>query len=256
MTRLSASLGSFFPLLTACWMAQAFLPSTLSAQENDPGIIRTLGTDSPQIENTYYLEASFDNDAAPYHWLYLYGEALFALGKDWGLELDFPNLTTQYPLGQVPLILSPIGLYLRYEFYHFGVWTSETAGAFSIEGGGAYGFPNTTFPWIGSSWSLEILGGYRIGKFYLEGNYGYQGRIDPQVPNQWQANTGLGYHFSRDWYLQTEADFTAIVASTSNSSWSFTPQIAFQPGEWLFELGESLSQSPASVTEVMIARTF
>jgi len=256
MTRLSARFRSFFLLLTACWVTQAFPPSTLSAQENDPGIIRTLETDSPQIENSYYLLASFDNDPSPYHWLYLYGEALFILGQDWGLEVDFPNLTTQYPLGQEPVILSPIGLNLRYEFYHFGGWASETAGAFSIEAGGAYGIPNTTFPWLGSSWSVDILGGYRVGKFYLEGNYGYQGRIDPQVPNQWQANTGLGYHFSRDWYLQVEADLTAITAPFSNSSWSFIPQIAFQPDEWLFELGESFNESPAGVTELMVARTF
>jgi hypothetical protein len=256
MIRLSARLRSFFLFLTVCGAIQFLLPSLLPAQENDPGIIRTLETDSPQIENTYYLEATFDNNAVPYHWIYLYGEALFALGTDWGLEVDFPNLTTRYPLGQEPLILSPIGLNLRYEFYHFGGWTSETAGAFSIEGGGAYAIPNTAFPWIRSSWSVDLLGGYRLGKFYLEGNYGYQGGIDPQVPNQWQANTGLGYHFSRDWYFQVEADLTAITAPNSNSSWSFIPQIAFQPDEWLFELGESLSGSPTSVTELMVARTF
>ncbi len=254
MTRLSARFRVFFLILTACGVT-LLRPSTLFAQENDPGILRTLGTDSAQIENTYYLEASFDNDAAPYHWLYLYAEGLLALGKDWGLEVDFPNLTTQYPLGQEPVILSPVGLNLRYEFYHFGGWASETAGAFSIEGGGAYAFPNTTFPGIGSSWSINLLGGYRVGKCYLEGNYGYRGGID-QVLSQWKADTGLGYHFSRDWYLQAEADFTATTASISNSSWSFVPQIAFQPGEWLFELGESLSQSPASATEVMVARTF
>jgi len=256
MTRLSARFGVFFLLLTACGVSQTLLPSALSAQENDPGIIRTLETDSAQIENSYYLSASFDNNASPYHWLYLYGEGLFALGKDWALEADFPNLTTQYPLGQVPLIMSPIGLNLRYEFYHFGGWSSETAGAFSIEAGGAYGFPNSTFSWIGSSWSVSVLGGYRVGKFFLEGNYGYQGKIDPQVLNQWKANTGLGYHFSRDWYLQAEADLTAVTSPVSNSSWSFLPQIAFQPGDWLFELGESLSASPASVTELMVARTF
>jgi hypothetical protein len=256
MNRLSARFSGIFLLLTACWITQALLPSELLAQENDPGIIRTLETDSAQIENSYYLSASFDNNAAPTHWLYLYGEGLFALGKDWGIEADFPNLTTQYPLGQVPLILSPIGLNLRYEFYHFGGWDSETAGAFSIQGGGAYAFPNTTFPWMGSSWSVNILGGYRVGKLYLEGNYGYQGGIDSQILNQWKANTGLGYHLSRDWYLQVEADFTAVTSPNSNSSWSFLPQIAFQPDDWLFELGESLNESPAGVTELMVARTF
>jgi hypothetical protein len=256
MTRISARLSVSLLLLAACAAAQALLPSSLPAQENDPGIIRTLETDSAQIENSYYFSASFDNNTSSNRWLYLYGEGLFAIANDWALEVDFPNLSTQYPLGQVPLILAPIGLNLRYEFYHFGGWSSETAGAFSIEGGGAYAIPNTTFPWMGSSWSASVLGGYRMGKLYLEGNYGYQGGIDPRVPNQWKANTGLGYHLSRDWYIQGEADLTAVTAPNSRSSWAFIPQIAFQPGEWLFELGESLSDSPASTTELMVARTF
>lgn len=152
--------------------------------------------------------------------------------------------------------MGPIGLYLRYEFYHFGGWSSETAGAFSIEAGGAYGFSNKTFPWIGSSWSLEALGGYRMGKFFLQGNYSYQGGIDPQVPNEWQANTGLGYNLGSDWYIQGEADFTAVTGSFNGFSWVYIPQVAFQPGEWLFELGESLNETPAGVTELMVARTF
>jgi hypothetical protein len=232
------------------------LPSVLLAQENDPGILRTLEIDSPQIENTYYLEASSDNDTSTHHWAYLYGEALVALGGDWGIEVDLPNLETQYPLGQKSVGLDAVGLNLRYEFYYFGGWTSETAGAFSIEAGGAYGFPNSTYPWIGSSWSVEILGGYRIGKFYAEGNYGYQGAIDAHVASQWQANTGLGYHLSRDWYIQMEADFAATTTAPTTSTWSYIPQIAFQPGEWLFELGEALNETPAGVTELMVARTF
>jgi hypothetical protein len=256
MIHLSARLSVPFLLLTTFGIALTLLPAPLPAQENDPGIIRALETDSPQIENSYYFSASFDNNTAPNHWLYLYGEGLFALGSDWALEADFPNLSTQYPLGQIPVILAPIGLNLRYEFYHFGGWTSETAGAFSVEAGGAYAVPNTTFPWMGSSWSVSVLGGYRVGKFYLEGNYGYQGGIDPHVPNQWKANTGLGYHFSRDWYFQTEADLTAMTSPSSRSSWSFIPQIAFQPGEWLFELGESFNDPATSSTELMVARTF
>ncbi len=238
------------------WGAQAFSPSISFAQEDDPGIIRTLEIDSAQVENAYYLEATFDNDSSSHHLFYLYGEGLFELTKNLGLEADFPTLDTEEPLGQGPAILGPIGLNLRYEFYHFGGWSSETAGAFSIEGGGAYGFSNKTFPWIGSSWTLEALGGYRVGKFFLQGNYSYQGAIDPQVPDECQANTGLGYRLGSDWYIQGEADFTAITGTISNSSWVFIPQIAFQPGEWLFEAGESLNQTPAGYTELMVARTF
>ena len=245
-----------FLLGMALWSVQALSPCRSFGQEDDPGLIRTLGIDSAQVENTYYFEATFDNDSSSHHLFYLYGEGLFTLAKDLGLEADFPTLLTEEPLGQGPAVLGPVGLYLRDEFYHFGGWSSETAGAFSIEGGAAYGFSNKTFPWIGSSWSLEALGGYRVGRFFVQGNYCYEGGIDTHVPNEWMANTGLGYRFGSDWYIQGEADFKAFTGSFSGSSWSFIPQIAFQPGEWLFELGESLNESPAGVTELMVARTF
>ena len=232
-----------------------FLSGRAFAQE-DPGLIRALQTDSAHVENSYYILASFQNDTTPYHWVYLYGEGLFVLGKDLGLEADFPLLDTWEPLGTQPVVLGPIGLNLRYEFYHFGGWSSETAGAFALSGGAAYGIANKDFPWIGSSWTLEVLGGYRIGKFFLQGNYGFQGRIDPQVSSIWSANTALGYHFLPDWYLQTEADLSDTLEDFGGATWTFIPQIAFQPDEWLFEFGECFNVSPVGITEIMIARTF
>jgi hypothetical protein len=256
MTRPKTALKGAFLICLAWWGAPALLPSTCFAQEDDPGLIRTLGTDSASVENAYYLETTFNNDSSSNRLFYLYGEGLFTLIKDLGLEVDFPTLLTEEPLGRGPAVLGPIGLNIRWEFYHFGGWTSEEAGAFSIEGGGDYGISNSTFPWIGSSWSLEALGGYRLGKFFLQGNYGYQGGIDPKVPSEWQADTGLGYSLGSNWYIQAEADFTDITAPYPNSSWTYIPQLAFQPDEWLFELGEALNQSPGGVTELMVARTF
>ncbi len=232
------------------------MPRPLFAQQEDAGLIRTLETDSASIENNYYLLASFDNDTSPYHYQYLYGEGVFTLGKDLGVEADFPSFITWSPLGRYPAVLGPIGLYLRYEAYHFGGWSSEEAGIFSIEAGGAYGITNKTFPYVGSSWTIEALGGYRIGKLFAQGEYCFQGGIDPKVPSEFQANTGLGYSVGSNWYIQVEADFTDITAPFTDSSWTFIPQIAFQPDEWLFELGEALNETPAGVTEVMVARAF
>ncbi len=243
---------------TAAFLWGAFLWGLLSssfalAQSDDPGLIRSLGTDSPQIETTYYLEASVNNDTSPHHALYLYGEGLFALGKDWAVEADVPNLVTVEPLGQYALGLMPVGVLLRYEACHFGGWNDETAGVFSVAAGGAYGFPNTTYHFIGSSWSLEALGGYRAGRAFLQADYGFQGGIDPQVQSQWQLNTDLGYRLTNEWYLQVEADCQAS-ASFDNVSWSYIPQIAFQPGDWLFEFGEALGVAPMGYTEIMVAR--
>jgi hypothetical protein len=256
MTHPKTGLKGALLLCFAWWGCMAPWTNPVFAQEDDPGLIRTLQTDSASVENAYYLESTFYNNSSSHRLFYLYGEGLFTLVKDWGLELDFPTLLTEEPLGQGPAVLGPIGLNLRWEFYHFGGWTSEEAGSFSIEGGGAYGISNSTFPWIASSWSVEALGGYRLGKFFLQGNYGYQGGIDSKVPAEWMANTGLGYSLGSNWYIQAEADFTAFAAPFNSSSWSFIPQLAFQPDEWLFELGESLNQSPSGVTELMVARTF
>jgi hypothetical protein len=247
-------LRSAFILCLFLGGVQILFPGLSSAQEDDPGFIRALQTDSAPIENYYYLTSYFNNVASPYYGFYLYGEGLFALGKDLGVEMDFPNLITREPLGTGPAILGPIGLALRYEFYHFGDWNSQTAGAFSIEAGGSYGFSNHTFPWVGSSWCVEAMGGYRVGNLFLQGNYTYQGAIDPQVATEWQANTSLGYRLGSDWYVQTEADFTDVTSPYPGTSWTFIPQIAFQPDEWLFELGESLNETPAGVTQLMVAR--
>ena len=245
-----------FSLYLALGCLLALWPMSLLAQEEDPGLVRTLQTDSASVDNTYYLFASFDNDTSNYHDIYLYGEGVIALGKDWGVEVDFPALYTWDPLGRYSLGLGPIGLNLRYEAYHFGGWSSETAGVFSVEGGAAYGPPNTTYRFIGSSWMLDALGGYRMGKVFIQGNYCFQGGIDPQVASQFDANTALGYRLGSNWYIQGEADFTAITSPFTNSTWVFIPQIAFQPDEWLFEIGEALNETPAGVTEILVARTF
>jgi hypothetical protein len=256
ITSFFSPIWGVFGFCLALWGAQAFLPCTLCAQEDDPGLIRAIQTDSASVDNTYYLLASFDNDTSNYHDIYLYGEGVIALGKNWGVEADLPVLEDWDPLGRYPAGLGPIGIYLRYEAYHFGGWSSETAGVFSVEGGGAYGAPNTTYRYIGSSWTVEALGGYKVGKLFAQGNYSFQGGIDTQVPSEFQANTSLGYSLGSNWYIQGEADFTATTSPFAKASWVFIPQIAFQPEEWLFEVGEALNQTPAGVTEIMVARTF
>ncbi|HEY5038548.1 MAG TPA: hypothetical protein VIJ93_05695, partial [bacterium] len=74
MTQSSSGLRGAFILCVALWGTLALLPYPLSAQEDDPGLIRTLQTDSPSVENTYYFLASSSNDTSPYQGFYLYGE--------------------------------------------------------------------------------------------------------------------------------------------------------------------------------------
>ena len=230
------------------------LSGSAAAQEEDPGLIRSLGTDSAMVENNYYFETAIDNSLASRHWIYFYGEGVFALGKDWGLEVDFPDLYTQFPLGQAPLFLEPIGLMVRYEAWHFGAWNDETAGAFSISAGGFYGFHNAQVPSIGSSWSVEAMAGYRMGRFFLQGDYNYLGGLDANVPDDLELDDSLGYRLTNEWYLQAEADFTATNGPFGGTSWSYVPQVAFQPGDWLFELGESFGNPSGVFTEIMVAR--
>ncbi|HVZ81028.1 MAG TPA: hypothetical protein VHE12_09585 [bacterium] len=232
------------------------LPSRPYAQENTPGLIRAIGTDSSSIENAFYLWTTFDNDFSPYHWVYLYGEGLFALDKELGLEVDFPDLLTYTPLGKYPLALGPTGLYLRYEPFHSGSWDSETAGSLAFQAGGAYARPLGPYRYLGSSFTLKLLGGYRWGKFFVQGNYAYQGGIDPQSLSVWQADNACGLSLGGPFTIQMEADLYAVTAPFQDSSWTFTPQVAFQEGEWLVEFGESFNDHPAGETQVLVARAF
>jgi hypothetical protein len=234
-----------------------FFLGAASGQENTPGLIRAIGTDSSSIENAFYLWTTIDNDTSPYHWAYLYGEGVFALGKELGLEVDFPNLLTYTPLGEYPLALGPTGLYLRYEALHSGNWSSETAGSLSFQAGAAYAQPLKPYRYLGSSFTLKALGGYRWGNFFVQGNYAFQGGIDPQSLTMWQANNAFGYSLGGPFYVQLEANLYAVTAPFNDASWTVTPQLAFQQDEWLLEFGEALNdEHPAGQTQVLIARAF
>src|SRR5580693_5484036 len=115
MTQPKTALKAAFLVCAVLWGTQALLPCPGLAQEDDPGLIRTLQTDSASVENAYYLETTFNNDSSSHRLFYLYGEGLFTLVKDLGLELDFPTLLTEEPLGQGPAVLGPIGLDGRWE---------------------------------------------------------------------------------------------------------------------------------------------
>jgi hypothetical protein len=235
-----------------------FLTCPAAGQENTPGLIRAIGTDSSSIENAFYLWTTVDNDSSPYHWIYLYGEGVFALDKELGLEVDFPNLLTYTPLGEYPLALGPAGLYIRYEALHSGSWSSETAGSLAIQAGGAYAKPLLPYyRYLGSSLTLKVLGGYRWGKFFVQGNYAYQAGLDPQSLSMVQANNAFGLSLGGPFTVQMEADLYAVTAPFHDSTWTVTPQLAFQENEWLLEFGEALNdEHPAGQTQVLIARAF
>lgn len=250
MIKMKFQITPVAPFLLGLLLGTLLLACPAAAQEEDPGFIRSLGTDSAPVENDYYLETSFDNNFTRGHWAYLYGEGLFKLGKDWGLEADFPNLYTLYPLGQFPLPLEPVELMARYEAWHFGAWNDETAGAFSISAGGGYSFRNSQF----SDWSVEALGGYRMGRFFLQADYSYEGSLVANAPNELYLDTSLGYRLTPEWFLQAELDFTSTTGPFGGNTWSYVPQAAFQPGDWLFELGESFGVSSLGFTQLLVGR--
>lgn len=240
-------------VLTAAW------PPVAVAEENDPGLIRAINTDSASVENAYYAWVSFDNDMRPYGDFFLYGEGVATLAKDWGLEVDFPDLYTWYPLGEYPLFMTPIGLDLRYEVLHSGSWSSENGYVVSLQAGGAIRVSSEILDYQGDSWNVKVLAGYKLGKWFAQGNYGFQGGLEPGTLSQFTADTDLGYSLGSNFFLQAEADFYSIIAPASavDSDWSFTPQVAFQPGEWLFEAGEAFNDDhPKGLTQVLAARTF
>lgn len=222
-------------------------------------MIRTINIDGASVQNIYYLSAYMDNNTSPGHYLYLYGEGLLALDKDWGLVVNFPDILARQPLGQGPSALGPVGVSLRYVFYQFGTSDSETAGVFSAQAGGAFVIPNSKFQFLSGSLTPQVLGGFRLGKWFLQGNYGYNAMVDHPDVNNLFLNTSLGYTLNPEWFLQIEGNFidnTILDDGTRGSQWTLVPQVAFQTGDWLFELGEEIEDSSLDSTELLIARAF
>ncbi len=227
----------------------------LADEDPSRGMIRSLNIDSASVQNTYYLSGSVDNDTSAGHYLYLYGEGHFALEKDWGLEVDFPNLIARQPLGQGPAAIESMGLNLRYVMDQFGTSDSDEAGVLSIEAGGEYAFPDSRFKFLSGSLTPELLGGYRFGKWFIQGNYGFNELVDKPSRNNLFLNTGLGYTLSPEWFLQVESNSTLFLNDSSlGSDWTIVPQVAFQTGDWLFEFGEELNGSTSGTTDFMVAR--
>jgi hypothetical protein len=248
------------------WLLALFLgPFTFQAfaDDDDPsrGMIRTINIDGAAVQNTYYLEASMDNNTSPGHYLYLYGEVILALDKDWGLVVEFPNILARQPLGQGPSALGPVGLSLKYVFYQFGTSDSETAGVFAAQAGGAFVIPNSRFPFMNGSLTPEVLGGFRLGKWFLQANYGYNEMPDHPNLNNLSLDTSLSYSLNSDWFLQCEGNFTDntfLDNGARGSQMTLVPQIAFQTGDWLFEFGEEfeLNASTSATTDLLVARAF
>lgn len=235
----------------------ALLTAPVLAQENAT-FFRSLWTESPTVENTYYFQAAVNNDFSPWRGIYFYGGGSVALGKDWGLDFDFPTIYTLHPFGQEPAVLGPIGLFARYCFARYGEWTGPEEGVFSVEAGGSYGVASTLFPFFGSSLSAEVLGAWRWGRVYLQGNLGYNAGLDPQVEDELFVNTVVGWRMDHEWYLQADGTLSILTTGAfQGTSKYLVPQVAFQPGDWLFTLGEAFRVDSSTVyTEFQVARAF
>lgn len=236
----------FSTIFPASWLRA----ETMDRDDDSLGITRAINIDEASVETALYLIPSIDNDFSQGHIINLQDESVFALTGHWGLEVDFPQVLIQQPLGQGSAALGPIGLGFRYRGYQFGTENSETAGVFSAEAFGAYwATPNSQFQDIGSTLTFELLEGFRWGKAFLQGNYGYNTALDSNTQNSWFANSALGYPLSDKWVVQMEADFTANPAV----QWTFVPQIGFKTGHWLFEVGEALNASgPGTATDLIV----
>jgi hypothetical protein len=231
------------------------------ADDNDVslGITRVINIDEASIETAFYLISSIDNDFSGSHLVNLEFESTFAFNKISGLELDFPQILLQQPLGQGPSALGPINLGFRYVYYQFGTADSGSSGIFSLEPLVNYwASPNDQFPGIGDSFELEALGGLRLGKVFLQGNYGYNTALDSKALNGWFANTALGCSLDSHWLAQVEADFngnTFLGDGSLGTQWTLVPQIGFKTGNWLFELGEAFNPSQeGTATNLIIER--
>lgn len=230
------------------------------ADDLSRGMEESINVDEAWVENSLFLFVFNDNDFSKGHSLNLEGEWSHPFGSDFGMELDFPQVLIQQPLGQGPAAMGPIGLDLRYVYYQFGTDESAAAGVFSIQAGGAYWVtPDSRFPGVGSGLSAETLGGFRFGRVFLQGNYGYDTNLNQNALSGWMANTAFGVLVGHDWLAQVEADYSSNAGTDADdgvpgNQWVFIPQIGFRTGELFFELGEEMNASPSGTTVLLIER--
>ncbi len=231
------------------------------SEADRPTMTRAINIDEASVDSAVYVTGSIDNDFSQGHTIDLEGEGLFRLDQDWGLDVTFPQVLLQQPLGQGPAALGPLGAGLRYVFQRVKTEDGQVGGIFSLEAQGFYwATPDNQFPGTGSGYTLQGLGALRVGRVYLQGNYGYNGAFDQMVTPSWFANSSLGYALGAHWALQVEADYTGQVLPGNGGlagQWTLVPQIGFKTDGWLWEVGEAFNPSQAgTATDLIIERNF
>jgi hypothetical protein len=245
-----------FYFLPALWIVLG--PAALQANAQDaaasqesPEMTRPINIDFAGLGNFYYLTGSFNNSNTAGGSAELEGEALLKLDRDWGLDLVFPIAYLQEPIGQGPAALGPLGGGPRFIFARFRDEDGGAQGVFSVQAQ-AFGWatPDDRFDGDGS-YSLTALGAVRIGRTYLQGNYGYNGAFDSNFTPSFFASNALGYALNGQWNVQVEADWTEDLLPDNggtSSEWVLVPQIGFQTDGWLFEAGLGFTLDQAGTT--------
>jgi len=226
-----------------------------------PTLTRAINIDEASVNNSVYVTGSIDNSFSQGHSINLQAEGIIRLDRDWGLDLSFPQILFQEPLGQTSAALGPIGAGLRYVFAKFRNRGADTAGVFSLEAQGFYwATPNDRYSGVGSSYTLQGLAGIRFGRVYLQGNYGYSGAFDQDFQNNFFAFSSLGYALAAHWALQVEADYTGNILPDSaglESEWMLVPQLGFKTDGWLVGVGEAFNPSQTgSSTDFIVEKDF
>lgn len=232
----------------ALGVAQAWADGTASSEEPS-SMTRAINIDEAGVGNFYYVVGSIDNSDAPGSLINLQGEGLLKLDPNWALDVVFPDVVLQKPLGKGPAALGPLGGGPRWVFERFRSPDGGSSGVFSLEAQ-AFGWatPDNRFQEDGS-YSLQALGAFRLGRIYLQGNYGYNGAFDSNFTPNWFAFTALGVALGAHWAIQVEGDFTDTILPNNggmSSQWTWVPQLGFKTDGWLLEAGLGL---PAGVSD-------
>jgi hypothetical protein len=253
----------FFPCMVLMAVSPVFAQDSMeissTPSQDRPTLTRAINIDEASVSSSIYVSGSIENNFSQGHQISLEGEGIFRLARDWGLDVVFPQVTLDDPIGQGAAMLGPIGGGFRYVFARFRNRMADSAGVFSLEAQGFYwATPNSQFPGEGSNYVLQGLAGMRFGHWTVQGNYGYNGAIDQAYQPNWFAFSSLGYALAAHWALQIEADYTGDVLPSDgglDSQWVLVPQLGFKTDGWLFEAGEAFNPSQAgSSTDFIIQK--
>jgi hypothetical protein len=225
-------------ILEAMVSRQAFSQQDWNCDVDD-FITKAIGIEEPWLENAGYLYAQASHNQPSS--LTLAPEIEGRFNDRVGMELDLPEFTANFPLGQSQSALGPMAAGLKFAALHEcnpskGEATLVT---FEIEG---RQYSPAKLSGAGNSVSPQVMWAQLWYPWFTQGEAGYTQQVGQGVTNGWFVNTSFGRAVNGIYavQLEVEGDNQWIMANGQRGFEGYLmPQVAYHISpKWLVALGE------------------